>query len=142
MMIRSFRNSDLNRIVEFKHQSVKVSFPGLDFDDKLFRKALLNSGPGSVMVAEDNGTVIGYIFLKTKKTSTGKYGIIHHVFVDPDYRGRGIATTLMKKAEDHFRSLGLRRIRSTVTLSNEPSISMVRRLGYKEKRLILEKELD
>ena len=141
MMIRSFRNSDLSRILEFKRQSVRVSFPTCEFDDTLFLRLLKKAEPGSVLVADDNDKVIGYVFLRTKKTSTGTYGVVHHIFVDPDYRGKGIATELMGKAEDYFRSRGVKAARSTITITNEPSLKMVRKLGYREKRIVFEKDL-
>ena len=107
----------------------------------IFLRLLKKAEPGSVLVADDNDKVIGYVFLRTKKTSTGTYGVVHHIFVDPDYRGKGIATELMGKAEDYFRSRGVKAARSTVTITNEPSLKMVRKLGYREKRIVFEKDL-
>ena len=142
MIIRPFRSSDKDRILEFKRKSVEISFPTCEITTDYFERDLLKAEEGSVLVAEDNSDVIGYIFLKTKRTTTGSYGVIQHLFVHPDHRGKGIASQLMEAGEGFVRSKNLSRIRSTVTLTNEPSLRMVRKLGYNEKRMIFEKKLD
>lgn len=142
MIIRPFRSSDLDRIIEFKQESSKISFPACEIDSSFFRKNILKAEPGSILVAEDNANLVGYIYLKTKRTDTGIHGIIHHIFVDPEHRGRGLATQLMQKGEDYFRSKNLKSLRSTITITNEPSINMIKKFGYREKRIIFEKDLD
>ena len=142
MIIRPFESSDLDRILEFKCESTKVSFPTCEIDSSFFKRNLLKTEPGSVLVAEDNGKLIGYIYLKTKKTDTGAYGIIHHIYIDPEHRGKGLATQLMQKGEEHFKTKGLKKIRATVTLSNESSLKVAKKFGFNEKRIIFEKNLD
>jgi ribosomal protein S18 acetylase RimI-like enzyme len=140
MIIREFRKQDLDRILQFKCASVKVSFPACEFDSTNFRKNLLAAPAGSVLVAEEDG-IIGYVYLKTRKTGIGKYGTVNHIFVDPEYRDKGIASALMQKAEQYFHAQGIKRMRLTITVTNKPSLGLARKLGYKEKRVIMEKEL-
>ena len=142
MIIRPFRSSDKDRVLEFKCRSVEISFPTCEFDTTNFERSLMNAEEGSVLVAEEGDLILGYIFLKSKNISTGRIGVINHIFVDPEFRGKGIASQLMKAGEEWFRSKNLRRVRSTVTLTNEPSLNMVKKFGYNEKRTIFEKELD
>jgi RimJ/RimL family protein N-acetyltransferase len=54
----------------------------------------------------------------------------------------GLGQRLMGIAEDCMRSRGLKRIRVTITKTNEPSIRMCQKLGHREKRVVMEKELD
>ncbi len=143
--IRNFKHSDLEKLVEFKKESTGVSFPGRDFNEESFRRELLNrySGdPESIKVAEMDGRVVGYVYFKITETAFGRSGVINHVFVDEEYRKIGLGQKLMGIAEDYLKSRGLKRIRVTITKTNEPSLRMCRRLGYSEKRVVMEKELD
>ena len=142
MIIRSFKNSDLDKIMEFNYESNKISFPNYEFDGSFFKKNILSAETGSVLVAEEDGKIAGYIYVKIKKLSSGVVGIIQHVFVDPKFRGNGLATRLIKKGFKYFRSKNVKRIRSTVTLANETSLKMIRKLGFEEKRIVMEKMLD
>jgi ribosomal protein S18 acetylase RimI-like enzyme len=142
---RDFEDRDLDRILDFKKESAGVSFPGMDFDMDLFRRKLLGmlrKDPNSVKVAELGNDIIGYVFLEIKKAGTGSIGCINHVFVSEPHRNSGLGASLVKIAEDYLRSRGIRRIRATVTKTNQASLNFCRKLGYKEKRLILEKTLN
>ena len=144
VMIRDFRKTDIDRITEFKKESMKVSFPHLSLDTDSFRSDLLSKldkDPESIKVAEKGGRVVGYVYFKVVQSSLGMSGVINHVFVEKDFRKTGLGTELMKLAEGIMRSRGVKRLRVTVTISNEPSINMCRKLGYQDRRVQMEKEL-
>ena len=65
------------------------------------------------------------VILQNKR---GQYGIIENVFVEEEFRGRGIATKLVKKAIDTARKFGLYKI--TLTCS-EDLTSMYTKMGFK-----------
>lgn len=143
--VRNFRQGDLESIVDFKRESAAVSFPGRGFSEESFRKEILkrtSKNPESIKIAEKDGKVVGYVYFKIVRTAFGRSGVINHVFVDREHRRMGLGQRLMEVAEDHLRSQDLERIRVTITKTNEPSLRMCRRLGYREKRLVMEKELD
>lgn len=143
--IRNFQEKDTESIIGFKKESAKLSFPGIDIDTELFRRRLLKrteKNPNLVKVAEDNGRVIGYVFMDRRKSITGPVGYISHVFVAEPYRKSGLGLRLAKEAEYYLRSLGIRKLRVTVTKTNTLSLNFCRKLGYEEKRLILEKTLN
>ena len=145
IVFRNFRKTDLGRILGFKKESAAISFPGLDVNMDSFRSKLLKvlkTDRNSVKVAETGGEIIGYVFFEVKEASTGPIGYINHVFVSEPYREQGIGTKLMEMAEDYLRSRGVRRARLTVTRTNKPSLKLCSRMGYREKRLILEKPLN
>ena len=95
----------------------------------------------NVVEDEGSGNVIAYIKFGTKKTITGRHGEIKHVFVDQEHRGKGIAKKLITYAEKELKKSGINKVRTVVTKSNHSSMEMNKRLGYKEKRIIFEKEL-
>ena len=143
--IRNFQDKDIDRIIEYKQESAKVSFPGIDIDTELFKKRLLRKvekDPNLVKIAEKDGDVIGYVFLDKRKAITGPIGYINHVFVTEPYRKSGLGSRLAQEAEDYLKSAGIKRIRVTITKTNTVSINFCKKLGYEEKRLILEKTLN
>ncbi len=142
---RNFEEKDLNKIIKFKKDSADISFPGLDIDTNIFKKRLLNrvkNDPNSVKVAEIDSEIIGYVFLEIKKASTGPIGYINHVFVSEPYRKSGLGTRFMQIAENYLKSRGIKRVRVTVTKTNKTSLNFCKKMGYVEKRLILEKPLN
>lgn len=144
MTVRNFSPEDLDVVRGFKEKSVRISFPDADYDIEAFRRNLLSSSekePDSVKVVEKGGRVVGYIWFRIKSGITGNLGIINHVFIDDSVRKLGLASSLMKIAEEFFMSRDIKRVRVTITLTNEPSIRMCKKMGYREKRVIMEKEL-
>jgi len=144
MKIRNFTPHDLEKVLEFRKKSAVISFPDSKPDMKTIKKSILETykkDKEAIKVVEENGKVIAHIILKIKKTSMNTYGMIDYIFVDEMHRGRGIATKLMKLAEEYFRKKGIRKLRATITLTNTPSLKMSKKLGYKEKRVIMEKDI-
>lgn len=144
MQIRDFKLGDLETLVNFKKESVRISFPGKAYNLDLYRRSLLKAAerePGTIKVAEEANRIVGYVWFCIKNSATGPHGVINHTFVRPDCRGRGISLKLMKVAEAWFRSKGINRIELQVSNSNLPSLRMCRKLGYKETRVVLEKSL-
>lgn len=142
--IRNFQIEDLEKICKFKRESVKVSFPGSKVNINLFKKKLLKQikvKPDSIKVLEKDNILIGYIWLRIIKTSISKYGKIHHIFVDKNYRNLGLGKKLIWQAEKYFKSNNVNKIRLTVTKSNRVAINFYKKLGFEEKRIVMEKEL-
>lgn len=141
--IRSFRESDIKKIMEFKRQSVKLSFPRKKMNEARYKKRLLRYAkkqPDGIRVVED-GEIAGYIWFSVEKNYLGRYGLVHHIYIDKNYRNLGLGKKLMKLAEGYFKRKGIKRIKVTITLGNKPSLRMCKRLGYKESRIIMERFL-
>ncbi len=68
------------------------------------------------------GTVIG--------TNDGRKGWVNRLAVDPEYRGEGVATALVKNVEDCFKARSLKIFSCLVNAENEPSRSLFERMGY------------
>ena len=141
MKIRDFKPEDLETLARFKEESVRISFPGSDYNIDGYRKRLLSSDPATIKVAEDRGRIAGYIWFSIRSSSRGQKGVINHTFVEQDYRRQGLSLKLNKAAEGWLRSQGIGRIEVKISKDNMPSLEMCRKLGYKETRLILEKSL-
>ncbi len=142
--IRNFRPDDIEKILFFKSESVKMNFPGCNFNSDLYRKLLLKSvsmSPDYVKVAEDNGNVIGYVWFRVIDSSVGMFGRFEHIFVDKSWRGKGVGRMLMESAEDFFRKSGIKTVKLTVTTTNEDAMKLYEKLGYMTKRYKMEKDL-
>ncbi|MBN1896367.1 MAG: GNAT family N-acetyltransferase [Candidatus Aenigmarchaeota archaeon] len=142
--IRNFRPDDIEKISFFKSESVKMNFPGCEFNPVLYRKLLLKSvsmSPDYVKVAEDNGNVVGYVWFRVIDSSVGMFGRFEHLFVDQSCRGKGVGRMLMESAEDFFRKSGIKTVKLTVTTTNEDAMKLYEKLGYRTKRYKMEKDL-
>jgi ribosomal protein S18 acetylase RimI-like enzyme len=165
--IRDFVRSDTDDLLGFREATARISFPGLRFDMKKARKAILEhkkKHPGTIKVAEIverrrmqgrrrqetpskstppsvHRKAIGFIRFRPKSGSLGECGYVNTVFVEKPYRKHGVGSLLLKEAEAWFRSRGLGRIEATVTSSNAHSIDFFKGHGYREKRTIVEKKI-
>lgn len=142
--VRNGRLGDADMICGYKKESVRLNFPECDFFDKMFRAHLLRQlrlKPDTVKVIEADGKVAGYIWFRIIGSSVGTYGRIEHIFVDQGFRKQGIGKRLMKAAEDHFRSKGMKKVKLTVTSENKAAVSLYERIGYETKRYVMEKDL-
>lgn len=144
MIQRPFASKDLVQILEFKRKSAEVSFGRKEINIEPFKKKLLSEwkkNPDSMIVLEDKGLIVGYIWVVIRKGILGKFGKIEHTFIHENYRRRGLATRLKKSAEKYLTGKGIKRVVSTVSLSNKPMIKLNENLGYVKKRVIMEKKI-
>lgn len=61
----------------------------------------------------------------------GLYGEVKRVFVDPPFRGRGLAALVMQQVESRARSAGLALMRLETGIHQPEALQLYRRLGYK-----------
>ncbi len=142
--IRDFTAEDADKVCGFKRESARVNFPGCQFDEAMFRDLIMKSFrsfPERIKVAEDGGTVVGYIWFKVIRSATGVFGRIEHIFVDESWRGKGLGKMLMETAEEYFRKRGVKKVKLTVTTANRKAIKLYSEMGYETRRYKMEKDL-
>jgi ribosomal protein S18 acetylase RimI-like enzyme len=142
--IRNLRPEDIGTICEFKRQSMKLSFPGTNFDGEVFsKKMLLRSKiePDFVQVAEVSGEIAGYIAFKATKWQSMNRGRIANVFVAEKFRRMGIGRQLIRHAEKRLKKEKVKIIRLDVTMTNEGAVIFYRKMGYRAARFVMEKDL-
>ena len=69
MQIRNFKPQDLETLVKFKGESIRVSFPGKSYNLDLFKSRLLKADPSTILVAEDQGRIAGYCWFRIKTSN-------------------------------------------------------------------------
>lgn len=118
-MIRPFRESDRQALKDI----TAICFDGVSIDQNIekqfgmiagrtwqWRKvrhidADADANPSGIFVAEENGSVIGYI--TTRLDHDSKIGWIPNMAVLPGYQGRGMGKQLMQTALDYLRVSGM-----------------------------------
>ena len=94
--------------------------------------------PELLLVAEAEGELVGAVMAGFDGTT----GWIHHLAVLHEFRGRGIATALVRKAEDGLAGLGCPKINLQVRGENEDVVEFYRAAGYEvEQRVSMGKTL-
>ncbi len=97
-----------------------------------------------IFVAEDESRAfLGYLFIgEGSNLMTGtSHGFIYDIFVKEEFRGKGIGTVLMEKAESFCRERGYSRIGLMVSSDNQPAIKLYTKMGFKAEQMFMEKKL-
>ena len=83
-----------------------------------------------VLVAKDEGRVIGYISGNFVKHGLERTGFINDLFIDKKHRGRGIGTKLMKSIMNDFKELKADFYFISAEKENRGAIQLYKRLGF------------
>jgi ribosomal protein S18 acetylase RimI-like enzyme len=106
--------------IEFAYQMVTAE--GWN-DGKNDVKRMFNYEPNGNFIAEAKGSPVGQVFT----VNYGRLGWIGWLIVKPEYRRKGVAALLMKKAVDYLLRCGV----ETIKLEAVPEISdLYRKLGF------------
>lgn len=111
------------------------TYMGFDMD------GILASDKDAIFFAVMDGKPVGMIEARLREYGEGcgssPVGYIEAWFVYPDFRGKGVAETLVRVAEDWAREKGCTEMASDTWLDNEPSIRAHLKMGYFEvERLV------
>ncbi len=101
---------------------------------------------GAVLLAEVGEKIAGFICVVSATRGDSPddpalYAWVHDLFVRPEHRRRGVATTLMTAAESFVRSRGARELRLGVIERNGEARALYRRLGFRDYTRVLTKPL-
>lgn len=93
----------------------------------------IKKNPDFFMGAFENGKLIGAVIV----SSDARKGWINRLAVDPEYRRRGVAKTLIAEAEKVLRQKGIKIFCALIEDSNAASKELFRKCGYTEHRDII-----
>ena len=102
---------------------------------------------GRFLVAEEDGQIVGYLCLfglcppPEPDQYPDKYAAVADVYVMPIYRDRGIGKALMRRAEEHARDVGAKKVELNVLWRNANAVEFYERLGYAKRIVTLSKEI-
>jgi ribosomal protein S18 acetylase RimI-like enzyme len=112
--------------------------------EELFEK-LFNRETHRIFVAENESHVfLGYLWVgEGSNMMTGKrHGFIYDIFVEKEFRGKGVGRTLLEKAESFCREKGYSRILLMVSVNNEAAAKLYDKMGFKTEQVYMGKVLD
>lgn len=144
-------------ICNFQEETYKLNFPNFQYTKAFadafrydLRRAGLDPNHG-ISVLDDgretppgkSGNIAGFLWVVIAQNnwSQERYGYINNLYVAPERRGAGLGRELMKHADEFFRARGIRRVRLTVTQTNESAVALYRACGYDVDRWEMQKEL-
>jgi ribosomal protein S18 acetylase RimI-like enzyme len=136
--IREMRKSDLPAVLAWYREAFLINFPLGDWGmiERPARLRLLHAlDPNSddvVLVAEgEAGLLLAYLWLSEGRAGDAAHiATIEGLSVHRDYRRRGIGTLMADAAQQWaFGLRGLERLQAVVSLSNEPVIGLLEKMG-------------
>jgi GNAT superfamily N-acetyltransferase len=96
-----------------------------------FRLSALSSRARDiVLVAEDDGDVIGYFWGVALRIFDYRIGIVFYLFIDPSYRRHGIGRALLKEGIKEMHDLGVRRFWANPDAKNVPTRILLEAIGF------------
>jgi ribosomal protein S18 acetylase RimI-like enzyme len=134
--IRSYDFEDESQVVGLWKAVFPDDPPWNDPLSMIRRK--LTVQPELFLVAYTNGKIVGTVIAGFD----GVRGWIHHLAVHTEFRRKGIATMLMRSAENGLEAMGCPKVNLQVRATDTAVISFYRSLGYDmEERASLGKRL-
>lgn len=139
---------ELNKCDEFLNkliQDEKKYNDNINDNNKIenYYEKVLNDN-NKLFIALDKN-VVGYIFIKISDPSKNgelyKEAFIDALYVEEEYRNKGIATSLIEKAKDYAKSIGAKKISINVISVNENALKLYYKVGFKDFSYRLKQEL-
>ena len=136
MQIRNYADADFPQLEQLL-KDAGIYYGPLDKRDILRKK--IEHDPESIIVAEDNGKIIGTVFIIYDPWNS----FVYHLGVHPDYRGQGLGNKLMDSAEGIFKTRGMNRPTLFIEEENQKAVEFYKKRGWfvLYKVFCMEKEL-
>ena len=130
LTIRTYQKSDEKQIIDLWSEcdlTVPWNNPKRDIERKM------NDSPSLFLVGEVEGRVVcscmaGY---------DGHRGWIYYLAVKRDYRREGIASRILREAENRLLEIGCPKIDLMVRRSNKDAVSFYNKMGYGDDPVIV-----
>jgi ribosomal-protein-alanine N-acetyltransferase len=129
LRIREFTPVDLNAILSLE----KECFDKDAFDKDIFLE-FYETEPYGFLVGEYNDKLIGYVIISTRRNT--RNGEIISIAVSPEYRKRGIGSSLLKKSLEVLKSKNVENVRLIVRKSNMIAQNFYRKHKFEEVEFI------
>ncbi|MFI5056652.1 MAG: GNAT family N-acetyltransferase [Candidatus Acidiferrales bacterium] len=118
-------------------RSLAEQEPGAYYFDEpavrsVLRQFLADPSLGRAWIFSDATTIAGYIVLTLGYSFEyhGRDAFVDELYVEPQYRRRGIGREAMKFVEAEARTMGVTALHLEVDEGNDPALELYRRSGY------------
>lgn len=136
MIIRKAMEKDLPALLSIYNYEVLNGSATLDLTPKTIddwkQWYAAHTDSHAILTAEENGTPIGYASLSGYREKEAYSSTVElSVYVDPEHRGKGAATALMREIIDFARKdNSIHLIVSVITSSNKVSAELHKKFGF------------
>jgi ribosomal protein S18 acetylase RimI-like enzyme len=131
---------------DFDPQRFLAARPGTLESYASFISTQLEDEDKAVLVADDDGHLIGYAYAAVEgydyMALRGPAGVLHDIIVDPEHRGRGVGRLLLDAALEFFRSRGVPRVVLSTAERNEAAQRLFASVGFRRTMIEMTRELD
>ena len=124
-VVRVMTIDDYEKVYALWMSCKNMGFNNLD-DSREGIAKYLRRNPTTCFVAEQGEKIVGVIL----SGHDGRRGLIHHLAVAEDCRRQGIATELLRHAEDSLKAEGINKIALFVFHRNEAGNAFWEKQGY------------
>ena len=129
-LMRQHHAADPRRFIQVEHPEAGYG---------RFLVSRLSSPDSLVLVADEDGSVVGYVYADVESTSwmdlRGPCGVVHDVYVDEAVRRRGVGRELLRAAIDWIRSSGRSQVVLLTKTGNEGAQRLFQTLGFRPTML-------
>ncbi len=132
--IRPAQASDASGIVELVSSILAREFPAdqaaFEVDDLRQLTQSYSAPQSAFFVAEEKGRIVGTCGVK----ADGPWAaLLRRLFVDSEFRGKGIGTALLKEALDFCRTAGYQEVVISTSTRMAQAIRLCKALGFREE---------
>ena len=121
------REEDIADLLKLWRRTEGFGLDDVDSPEPL--KRYLKRNAGLCFIAKDDEKIIGGVLCG----HDGRRGYLHHVVVDPAYRGKGIGSDLVRECLRALNREGIDKCHSLIFASNEHALSLYEKLGWSER---------
>ncbi len=141
ILIREARPEDVQTLLEFQQGVVtweRQYDPTIAKDPVSYYdiKKLMSNGQAILLIAEVDGRPIGCGIGMEKEArhylDHKTYAYLGLMYVDPEFRGKGVNAKIIEKLKDWAQVKGLKEIRLTVYENNLSAIRAYEKMGFKK----------
>jgi ribosomal protein S18 acetylase RimI-like enzyme len=131
---------------DFDPQRFLAARPGTPAGYASFMSTQLEDPDKAVLVADENGEVIGYAFAAVEgydyMALRGPAGVLQDIIVDPEHRGRGVGRLHIDATLEFFRSRSVPRVVLSTAEQNEAAQRLFASMGFRRTMIEMTRELD
>ena len=102
---------------------------------------MLENKDETILVIDYNGIIIGYAAISQYKNNVTNTIWIEQIIIDNKYRNKGYGKELIKEISEFAKKNNCGRIELNCWSFNEDALKFYEKIGFKEQRVILEKEV-
>jgi len=158
--VKEYRESDYNHVVEFMEKlqdhiievdtlkrNIRTPEYGKEYTDDFLKRVNEENGKIYILRLDDIPVgVIGGIIetdepIRLHDNITSKTGRIIELYLNPDYRGKGLGKLLMQKIEDYFREHACTIVVIEVFIDNKDAHEFYKSCGYADRSVDVIKTL-